>query len=183
MPRAMPEARRRGPARASAAPWPVRSGRRAVALALLAALAVACGYGLRPSGDPLRAGAERVFVPPLENRTADAEVGALVAAAVRRELARRGAAAGPEAPARLEGEVLESSFGASSVSGTYRVTLRARVRLVVDGAVAAEHTVARGEDVLAGQDPLESEGRRRLALRRTAEALGRDVVERLEREP
>ncbi len=145
-----------------------------------ALVAAGCGYGIAASGGRLPAGAERIFVPPFENRTSDAEVGALLAAAVRRELARRGAMGGAGAPARLEGEVLSTSFGASSVSGTYRVGLLARVRLLVNGAAVAEHLVSGGEELLAGQDPLESEGRRRLALRRAAEAAGREAVERLE---
>jgi len=44
----------------------------------------------------------------------------------------------------------------------------------------AEARVVREEEFLAGQDPLETEGRRRLALRRAAQAAARDLVERFE---
>lgn len=104
----------------------------------------------------------------------------LVATALRRELARRGADGGPEAPAHLEGAVLLSAFGATAVGGTYQARVRVEVRLVVDGKTETEFTSEKAEELLAGQDPLESEGRRRLALRTAAEDLAREVVERLE---
>jgi hypothetical protein len=147
----------------------------------IAVAAAGCGYGFAAGQGRLPAGAEQVFVRPLENRTTDAEAGALVAAALRRELARRSADGGPGASARIEGEILDSTFGPSSVSGTYRATLRVAARLMVDGKVVAERTVTHGEDLLAGQDPLESEGRRRLALRSAAEAVAQEIVEGFER--
>jgi Lipopolysaccharide-assembly len=153
---------------------------RAVLVTALALLA-SCGYSLSAGKNRLPEGAQRIFVRPFEDRTTDAEAGALVAAALRRELARRDAAAGPEAPARIEGAVEETSFGASSPNGTtYKLAVTVSARLVVDGRVRAEQRARREEDWLAGQDPLESEGRRRLALRRAAEALAREIVERFE---
>jgi len=74
-----------------------------------------------------------------------------------------------------------ASFGL--VSGnppTYSFSLVVKARLVVDGKVLIEQPFARAEEVLSGLDPLESEGRRRLALRRASEALARDIVERFE---
>lgn len=158
-------------------------GRRRPSLACAFALALAasgCGYSLGAGVGRMPAGAQRVFVRPLENRTTDGEAGALVAAALRQELARRGADGGPDASARIEGSIEDSGFGASSVSGTYRVTLAVSARLVVNGAVVAEQRPARSEDLLGGQDPLETEGRRRLALRRAAEAIAKEIVERFE---
>ncbi len=124
-------------------------------------------------------GAERVFVRPLENRTADAEAGALVAAALRQELARRGAGGDAGAPARIEGAVVSSSFGPSSAT-TYRLTLVVEARLVAGAKVLAEHRVGRDEDYVGAIDALESEGRRRVALRRAATFLARDLVESFE---
>lgn len=149
------------------------------ALALLFA-AAGCGYSLGAGAGRMPPGAQRVFVRPLENRTTDGEAGALVAAALRQELARRGAEGGPEAGARIEGTIEDSAFGPSTVGGTYRVTLVVWARLVVNGKVVAEQRPGRGEDLLGGQDPLETEGRRRLALRRAAEAVARDIVEGFE---
>lgn len=158
-----------------------RTRRRALALAAGLCAASSCGYGLAAGRARLPAGAEHVFVRPFENRTTDAEAGALVAASLRQELARRHAEAGPDAPARIEGAVEEVSFGASSPNGaTYRLAVTVSARLVVRGAVTAEQRARREEDWLAGLDPLESEGRRRLALRRAADRLAREIVERFE---
>jgi len=77
--------------------------------------------------------------------------------------------------------VEESVFGPSGQSGaTWRTALVVSARLVVDGKTVAEQRTRREEDYLVGLDPLESEGRRRLALRRAAEAAARDIVERFE---
>ncbi|MFL5260824.1 MAG: LPS assembly lipoprotein LptE [Anaeromyxobacteraceae bacterium] len=153
---------------------------RLVALGLALVLS-GCGYGFAAGVGRLPPGAEHVFVRPLEDHTTDAELGGLVAAALRGELARRGADGGPGGRARIEGAVEESTFGPSSPNGsTWRAVLVVSARLVIDGTVARESRARREEDWLAGQDPLESEGRRRLALRRAAAAIARDVVERFE---
>jgi hypothetical protein len=150
------------------------------ALILLLALS-GCGYSLNAGAGRMPNGAQRVFVRPLENRTTDAEAGALVAAALRQELARRGADAGSEAAARIEGTVDDASFSTLGLNPpTYRLALTVTVRLLVDGKLLAEQHAGRAEDWLSGLDPLESEGRRRLALRRAAEAVARDVIERFE---
>ncbi len=160
-----------------------RSLRPALALAagLCAGVLSSCGYGLAAGKARLPAGAEHVFVRPFENHTTDAEAGALVAASLRQELARRHADAGPDAPARIEGAVEEITFGPSSPNGaTYRLAVTVSARLLIRGAVTAEQHARREEDWLAGLDPLESEGRRRLALRRAADRLAREIVERFE---
>jgi hypothetical protein len=79
--------------------------------------------------------------------------------------------------------VLSITFGPADPTGaTYLVALDVRARLVVgDKPVGAEQRVRREETYLAGQDPLEAEGRRRLALRRLATELARDLVDRFER--
>ncbi len=157
-----------------------RKGRNPFVLLMLAAAVIGCGYGFSAGAGRLPAGAEQVFVRPLENRTADAEAGALVAAALRQELARRNADGGAGAPARIEGAVVASSFAPSSAN-TYRLSLDVEARLVVGAKVLAEQRAHRDEDYLAAIDSLESEGRRRIALRRAAAAVARDLVERFER--
>jgi hypothetical protein len=147
---------------------------------VLAAFCLAgCGYGFSAGVGRLPAGAERIFVRPLENRTTDAEAGALVAAALRQELARRGADGDAGAPARIEGAVLASTFSPSSGT-TYVLTLQVEVRLASGERQIAESRRSRQEVYLAGTDPLENEGRRRTALRRAAAALARDLIESFE---
>ncbi len=166
--------------------WAARSLPRARSAALRAAATgalavVACGYGLTAGRGRMPPGAESVFVRPLENHTTDPDAGALVAASMRAQLARRSAEGGPGAAARIEGSVDEVAFGPSSPNGaTSSLTLTVSGRLLVGAKVVAEGRAVRQEDYLAGQDPLESEGRRRIALRRAAEAAARDLVERFE---
>jgi hypothetical protein len=152
-------------------------------LCALAALALGgCGYSFAAGAGRLPEGAERVQVRPLENRTGDAEAGALVAAALREELARRGISGGEEAPARIEGVVERSAFAASSPNNaTFRLTLEVQARLLVKGEVVAARRVMVGEDYLGQVDALAAEGRRRLALRRAAEAAARQILESFER--
>ena len=156
-------------------------GRAAAAGLVLAALVAGCGYSFAAGKGRMPPGAERVQVAPLSNQTADAEAGALGAAALREELARRGSAGGADAPARIEGTVLRITFGPSTPdAATYRLVLEVQVRLVVEGKVAAEQTARRQQDYLGEVDALASEGRRRLALRQAAADLAREVVERFE---
>lgn len=150
---------------------------------LLAAafLAWGCGYALSAGAGRLPAGAERIHVPPFENRTSDAEAGALLAAAMRQELARRGALGDAGAPARIEGAALAVAFFPSSFgSATGRLALDVSARLVAGGRTIGEQRVHREEDYLGAVDALENEGRRRVALRRAAEAAAREIVERFE---
>ncbi len=159
---------------------------RAALLAPAAALALAsagCGYavGAGSAGARLPEGTGTVFVPPLQNRTADAEAGALVSAALRDELARRGVSGGEGAPARIEGEVTRSaSSPLTTQGGTWRLVLEVRARLVVGSEERARVDVRREVDYLGEVDAVATEGRRRLAIRRAAEEAAREVVERLE---
>jgi len=147
---------------------------------LLLLPAAACGYGFGAGRARLPAGAEAVLVRPLDNRSPDAEAGPLLSAALRRELARRGAEGGAGAPAELTGEVEEASaVPVTAGASAWRLTLVARVRLTAAGKPLGEASVRRGEDYVAGVDALESEGRRRVALARAAEAAARQLLERL----
>jgi outer membrane lipopolysaccharide assembly protein LptE/RlpB len=159
--------------------------RAAVALLLSAGAAIllagGCGYSMAAGTGRLPSGAEKIHVAPLENRTPDAEAGVLVAAALRQELARRGADGGPGSPARLEGTVVRAVFAPTTPQvASYRLTLEVQARLVVDGKPVAEQTVRREQDYLGEEDALASEGRRRNALRAAATEVAREIVERLE---
>ncbi len=153
--------------------------------ALVVALAAAggCGYGVGAGSSAARLpeGTGTVFVAPLDNRTADAEAGALVAAALRDELARRGVAGGEGAPSRVEGVVVRSaSSPLTTQGGTWRLVFEVQARLVTGGKETARVDVRREVDYLGEVDSIATEGRRRLAVRRAAEDAAREIAERLE---
>ena len=149
-------------------------------LAVLLSLS-ACGYGLS-TRYVARGGAERVHVRAFENLSTEPSLGAEVTTALRDELSRRGAAAGEDAPAYIDGNVRASAPGPSSAS-TWRIAVEVRGRLVVAGAPVAERTVRRETDFLfgVGGDALETEGRRALALRRVAADAAHELLASFER--
>lgn len=151
-----------------------------LALACAAALA-ACGYGFSQRY-VARGGATAIRVRPFENRSAEPELGAAVAAALRTELARRGADGGEGAGAEIDGEVrAEEPTLTSRGAATWRVAVSVRARLVQGGAAVAEHALRREADFVGGADPLETEARRALALRRLAEDAARELLRAFER--
>ena len=158
--------------------------RLAAALATGAAIALsACGYGFQ-TRYAAQGGADRIHVRAFENLSTEASLGAEVTAALRDELARRGASAGPGAPAEIVGQVRASAPGPSSPDGaTWRIGVEVKARLVVKGTTVSERTVRREADYLAGVsgDALETEGRRALALRRVADDAARELLRAFER--
>jgi hypothetical protein len=56
-----------------------------------------------------------------------------------------------------------------------------RARLVAGGTTVAEHVARREADYVGGGDPLETEARRALALRRLADDAAREVLRAFER--
>lgn len=156
----------------------VLAARRAVPalLAAAAVLAAGCGYGFSHAYRA-RGGADRVHVRAFHNLSSDPELGAAVTAALREELARRGAEAGPDAPTVIEGEAGAGEGLPSSVTGsTFHVVLNVRARLVTGGEVVGSVSVRREGDHLGGADALETEGRRALELRRLAADAAREIL-------
>lgn len=145
----------------------------------VALVSTGCGYAFSAGVGRLPAGAGQVAVRPLANRTSDADAGALLGAALRAELARRGADGSAGAPAALDGEVEELTAVPVGAS-VWRLTLVVKARLTVAGVALADQRVRRSEDYLAGVDPLETEGRRRIALQRAAAAAARELIDRME---
>jgi hypothetical protein len=147
----------------------------------LALVAAGCGYSVAAGAGRLPAGAERVYVATFANRTTDAEAGALVAGALRDELARRGSSGGSGSAARIEGTVTQVAWIPTTPDGgTWRLTLEVQARLLVEGKVASEQAVRREQDYLSEVDALATEGRRRLAVRQASVAAAREIVERFE---
>ncbi|HVO21486.1 MAG TPA: LPS assembly lipoprotein LptE [Anaeromyxobacter sp.] len=155
-------------------------GARSAALPFVLVLAAACGYRVVT---PYRArgGVERIYVRAFENDSADPELGGVVTGALRDELARRGAAAGPEAPGQLQGTVRVVSGVPSSFSATSsRVAVEIRARLTKEGKLVRELVLQRGDNHLGGADPLEVEGRRATALHKLARDAARELLRELE---
>lgn len=155
---------------------------RGVAATLLLALGVAgCGYGFTQRY-AAAGGVDRIHVRPFANASTEAELGAVVTAALRGELARRGADAPEGQGAVLDGEVRATEPVLTSTAGlTWRVAVELRARLVAGTAKPVERVVRRETDFLAGADPLETEGRRALALRRVADEAARELLRSYER--
>ncbi len=170
------------------APTPLAAAAAALALS-------ACGYGFSERY-VARGGAERVHVRAFENLSTEPELGVALTAALRTELARRGAATDEASGAVIEGDVRATEPAPSSMRtipapaavapgtttvGTWRIALEVRARLIQGGQKVAERLVRRETVYLAGDDPLESEGRRALALRQLAQDAARDVLRAFER--
>jgi hypothetical protein len=161
---------------------------RAAGLAVAIALC-ACGYGLSQRY-VARGGAERIHVRTFQNLSTEPELGAAVTASLRTELSRRGADAPASAPATIEGDVRAGEPAPASLArdasgrdqlASWRIGIEVRARLVAQGATVAEHAARRETIYLAGADPLETEGRRAVALRRLADEAAREVLRAFER--
>lgn len=162
-------------------------------LAAAAALALgACGYGFTQRY-LAKGGAERVHVRAFENLSTEPDLGVALTAALRNELSRRGSGAGEGDAAAIEGEVRATepapattrtvpaaAAGITQVA-TWRIAIEVRARLVQGEARLAEHVARRETVFLAGADPLETEGRRALALRQLADEAAREVLRAFER--
>jgi hypothetical protein len=157
----------------------MRPGLRAAALGLAAVAAAGCGYAFstRWAG---KGGADRVDVRPIENLSAEPGLGPVMTDALRTSIARRGASG--DGGARIEGEVRTRPPAPSSPGGaTWTIGVLLKARLVVDGRVTAEGSFAREVEYLSGADPVETEGRRALALRRLADEVALEVLTAFER--
>jgi hypothetical protein len=147
-------------------------------MALLAALS-ACGYSFAASGR-LAGGVERAAVLPFENRSTEPEVGAVLAGALRDELAARGALARGSSAATIVGELRVAAPAPAAAGGTsWRVALDVRARLLDGDRVVTERALRREADYSAGVDALETEGRRTQALRRLAAECARELASSL----
>lgn len=152
---------------------------RGMAPVIALALCAACGYGFA-AGGKLTGGIERASVRPFENRSTQPELGAAVAAALREELAARGAFARSEGGAVISGEVSATMPSPAAPGGvSWRFTVEVKARLQQGDRVVAERTLRREADYPAGIDALETEGRRAQASSRLAAELARQLVSSL----
>jgi hypothetical protein len=155
------------------------------AAAVMALVLSGAGCGYRTvTAYRARGGAEKIHVRAFENDSTDPELGAVLTAALRDELARRDAGAEAGAPAQLDGAVRVTSGTPSSYfSGAAAVTVEVHARLSVDGKLVHELTIQRTEAHQGGADALEAEGRRATALHKLARGAARDVLAAMEERP
>jgi hypothetical protein len=158
----------------------------ALLLGLLAASVAGgdgCGYRAA-TAYRARGGVEKVHVRAIENDSTDPELGAVLTAALRDELARRGATAAADAPAQLDGSVRVTSGTPSSYfNAAAVVSVEIHVRLTLDGKLVHELTIQRSEPHQGGADAVEAEGRRATALHKLARDAAREVLAALEERP
>ena len=167
----------------------------------LSLLALGCGYRFSASGGPLPHGVTEFYVPNIKNQTSEAGLEALLTTDLRRELVRTGREGGPGCPVRLEG-VIESVTAlpialkaaaplqpnglagtgplAAENPGLYQVTVTATLKLWRGAELLSElDHVAWNESYLPADDLATLEANRRLALRRAAQGLAREIFVRL----
>ena len=160
---------------------------------------LACGYRFTPRGGGLPEGVRTVCAPVFRNDTPEPGLELLFTRAFRQELVRAGVLGGGTCDASIEGVVAWVGSAPTIVTepvyqgntrvaepqlASYRASAGVVLRLVRDGRVLAETTVAGNEDFLPGTasvsgDVLEAEANRQAALHRLAETLMRDGFDRL----
>lgn len=147
-----------------------------LALCVATLAASGCGYRFAVGEAGLPPGIGAVYVPVFDNRSSEGEAGAIFAEAMADALAREGKAAGPQAPARLEGTVisLTSTPVATQRDGTgvgmYQLRARLQLRLLEGETVRCTREIEGGEDYLPsvhllGLDAARGQAMRRLATR------------------
>jgi len=155
----------------------LRSTSAALLLLALAAAGSGCGYRFAVGGTGLAEGVHSVYVPVFANRSSEPEAGAIFSQALAEGLAREGRAAGPLAPARIEGEVLSLIASPAATTktgrgvGIYQLSGVVRLRVVREGSEICRREVSGTEDFLPAQNLLELDASRRRAVRRLAERM------------
>lgn len=163
--------------------------RSACATLLLGVVVAGCGYQLTRGG-ALPPGVDRVQIEPFVDRTAEGDVGAMVATAVRDRVREVDPALvarlGDRGAARVEGTIEEVRVGTVPmgragmvVAGLYQLSVEATARIVTPGGALVQDLGRFSEGV---EFPVENglgaaEESRRRALLRAARALGARIAD------
>lgn len=154
----------------------------------LAAVLAGCGYRFAVGGSGLPAGTGQIHVPVFENRSGEAEAGALFARALGDSLAARGRLGSLSAPSRIEGVVL--SVGAKPIlphaekpdalgPSLYAAEAAVRLTLITEGEVVCSREFYLTDSYVPAADLLGLDANRGEALRRLAAAMMTDAENRL----
>jgi hypothetical protein len=158
----------------------------------------ACGYRFSAAGGPLPKGVQSVYVPVFRNRTTEAGLESLLTEELRADLEKAGHGGSPSSEARLEGVIegvgaiplalksapLPTSGGGGGLApynpGLYQVSFAVTVKLMRGTELLAEiDHLSLNEPYLPADDLATNEANRRLALRRLARSMARELVDRL----
>jgi hypothetical protein len=155
-----------------------------VGFGVLVLLTLSCGYRFTSGGVPFPEGIRHARVGTFANRTAEPGLEVAFSHSLREQLARSGALGGSDSEASITGEILTTSYWESIRDSqarltSYRLSGTAILRLVKNQRMVSEANVSGTEEFLANPDPLRSENNRAAALRRLADTLMRDGLERL----
>jgi hypothetical protein len=155
---------------------------RVVGWVLLLLAVPGCGYRFTSRAAGLPEGVRSVCAPIFRNDTSEPALEVLFTRTFRQELARAGVLGSGTCEATIEGVVVSVSSYPTLIN--YRASATVVVRLLKDGRVLSETTVAGNDDFLTGQagvpvDVLEAESNRQAALQRLAETLMREAYDRL----
>lgn len=146
----------------------------------------ACGYRFAVPHATLVGRVKSVHVPVFKNRTAEPGAEWVFTRAARAQLARAGVLGGDDAEATLEGEVVAVSgapfLRAPSLPRQPVFRLNVSVSLVLQRgeAVLGQTTVSLAEEFPSGADVLLTESNREAALKRLAEAVMSEGIDRLQ---
>ena len=160
----------------------------------LVVLGTGCGYGFAARRGQLPTQGKRVHAPAFLNSTSEAGLDAVFTAAFRSELAAMHADGPADSEVEARGEVTALGGGpglpftrvapggsGSEVSSlaSYSVAASACIRLVEGSKALGSTCVSGSEDYPPGADALQIDAARRVALRRLAQRLMREAIDRL----
>lgn len=152
---------------------------------LLCCLLSACGYRFTAPNSALPV----VQVPTFENKTAEPTLELIFTQAARDQLHRAGRLGGETADGTLRGTVLTVTGGPFMTAPTLgrqpgmRLTISVAFTLEKAGRALGNTVVTSSEEFPSGADVLLTESNREAALRRLADSVVREALERLQRAP
>ncbi|MFT3706534.1 MAG: LPS assembly lipoprotein LptE [Archangium sp.] len=146
----------------------------------------ACGYRFVAPNSELPGGVRSVNVPVFMNRTPEPAAELTFTEAAKDQLSRAGRLGGNAAEAELVGTIAAVSSGpvmsAPSLpkQPVFRITATITLNLVKGGATIGTATITTSEEFPSGADVLLTESNRGAALKRLADTMIREGLERLQ---
>lgn len=149
-------------------------------------LLAGCGYRFTAPNASLPGNVRAAHVPFFTNRTAEPGAEMAFTQAARDQLERAGRLGGPDAEGVLEGTILSVNSGPFLQAPTlprqpvFRMSATVSLTLKKAGVVVGSATASVSEEFPSGADVLLTESNRAAALRRIADAVVREGLERMQ---